>query len=274
MLDQAYKLREYYNSPKAGEQTAQEIISVTSGKGGTGKSVTAFYLAQMLANKGYKTLLVEFDFNLGSLEYHLNISPRATIYDLFSGTALFEEALTEISPNFHVIFGDNGKLNFPENRISHIQNFFVALKNKATDYDFVIIDNGAGISNEIFETIKNSTLNLIVTLQDPVAVMDAYVLIKLMAKNSIKCKKGIIINKCSSATEGEVAFQNLHKATKHFFKEEIHLIGLIPENDFCKSINMLDEHLISRSKTHPVITEITSAALKISTIAQLANNHQ
>lgn len=274
MFDQAYKLREYYKSNAVERRNRQQIISVTSGKGGTGKSFVAFYIAQLLAEQGHKTLLVEFDFNLASLTYHLGINPDNTLFDFFDGKILFEELPQKIFENFHVAFGDNGRLNYTDNNIAGIRNFFNSLFSKGSEYDFVIIDNGAGISHEIFEALKFSTFNLLVTLPDHVAVMDAYVVVKLMKKNSIDISNGVIVNKCKSISEGKLAFENLNKAVTHFLKTELNLMGILSEDQHLKEPKILNQTSINRTEIHEIISEISSAALSIATFGQMANNHQ
>lgn len=271
IIDQAYKLRNYY-APSSIKGSKQLIISIISGKGGTGKSFLAFYLSQVLAMNGYKTLLVEFDFNLGSLAFMLGANPDVTIGDFFSGSALFEELPVEIDDNFFLIFGDSGKLNFPENRITHIRNFFHVLQTRANNFDFIILDNGAGISKEIFETLKHSSLNLIVTLTEPIAIMDAYVIIKLMIKNSPPIEKGLIINKCKSHSEGETAFENLNKAANHFFKEKLNLFGIVSENSCMGAIQLLNKNQSKLDEKHQVVSELNSTASAIIKFAQLANS--
>ncbi len=272
MIDQAYKLREYYHSSSLAEK--QNIISVTSGKGGTGKTFFSFYLSQFLAAQGYKTLLVEFDFNLGSLAYHLDYETNNTIGDFFLGSILFDELPVEIQENFSIIFGDSGKINYPENLSSQVEKFLQKLLTINEKYDFIILDNGAGIGSHIFESLKYSAMNLIVTLPDPVSIMDAYVVIKLMAKNSINIPKGIIINKCESQDEGQTAFNNLNSAAQHFFNEELNLVGIFTENKDFQNLSLHSTTLKTTSQNSKFLSELTRSAKRITTIAQLANNHQ
>lgn len=272
MIDQAYKLREYYHSSSLAEK--QNIISVTSGKGGTGKTFFSFYLSQFLAAQGYKTLLVEFDFNLGSLAYHLDYETQITIGDFFLGSILFDELPVKILENFSIIFGDSGKLNYADNLNSHVEKFLQKLTTVNDKYDFIILDNGAGIGSHIFEALKYSIMNLIVTLPDPVSIMDAYVVIKLMAKNSIDKPGGIIINKCESQEEGQTAFNNLNSAAKHFFKKELNLIGIFPENKDFQNLSIHNTSLETAGQKSKFISELTSSAQRITTIVQMANNHQ
>lgn len=272
MIDQAYKLREYYHSSSQAEK--QNIISVTSGKGGTGKTFFSFYLSQFLAAQGYKTLLVEFDFNLGSLAYHLDYETKNTIGDFFLGSILFDELPVEIQENFSIIFGDSGKINYPENLSSQVEKFLQKLTTVNDKYDFIILDNGAGIGAHIFEALKYSAMNLIVTLPDPVSIMDAYVVIKLMAKNSINISKGIIINKCESQDEGQTAFNNLNSAAKHFFKKELNLVGIFTENKDFQNLSIHNSSFETAGQNSKFISELTRSAQRITTIVQMANNHQ
>lgn len=274
MIDQAERLREIQNRNQTGVVSNSNIISVTSGKGGTGKSFIAFYLSQFLALNGNKTLLVEFDHNLASLAYHLNIEPENTLLDIFHGTVLFDELPVEINEKLHIAFGDSGRLHYPQNKISYIQNFFRILRKHSSSYDYIIIDNGAGINNEIFETIRLSDLNLVVTLPDPVAVMDAYVLIKLMIKNSLQTGKGIIINKCGSTEEGKTTFDNLNKASINFFNEELNLMGIIDKYEILQNLRILDQTELKGSDYPRIIEQFESLSKALIKFKQLANNHQ
>lgn len=274
MIDQAYKLREYCKTKISDEKSDTKIISITSGKGGTGKSYIAFYMAQLLALHGYKSLLVEFDFNLGSLALHLGFNPKNTLSDFFETKILFEELYEPISENFFVILGDNGKLNFPQNNVSNVQNFFSSINKKADQFDIIILDNSAGISHEIFETIRLSSYNLLVTLPDPVAIMDAYVIMKLMTKNSINTSTGVIINKCKTHSDGNTAFENLNKAASHFLNTEMDLIGIVPEDYNFSRLKLLDKSVMNNSLNTPILTGLTKSALSIASINQMANNNQ
>jgi len=274
MFDQAQKLRELTGQSLQRNELSTPIISVTSGKGGTGKSFLSFYLSQSLASRGYKTLLIESDFNLSALSFHLNIEPTSTVFDLFTGGVLFEETPVEVSNNFSIIFGDNGKLNFPENRIGHIRNLFNLLYQRAAEYDFIILDNGAGIGSEVMEVIRNSTMNLIVTLPDTVAIMDAYVVVKMMLKNSIEIPMGVIINKCPSEDDGNAAFENLNSASTHFFKKELNLIGVIKESNQFKDIQLLNLNSPETTSNHPILSSISEASVRLTSFTHLANNRQ
>lgn len=268
MFDQAQKLRELTGQKIGKREFSTPIVSVTSGKGGTGKSLISFHLAQSLAIQGYKTLLVECDFNLSALSFHLNIEPSTTVFDLFTGNALFNEAPVEVSENLSIIFGDNGKLNFPDNKVGHIRNLFNLLYDRTGEYDIVILDNGAGIGPEVMEIIKNSTMNLIITLPDTVAVMDAYVVVKMMMKNSVDIPMGVIINKCQSAAEGNEAFGNLNLATTHFFEKELSLIGVIEENKDFREVKLLEKN----SLNHPIFSAVEPLVKRFTSFAHLANN--
>jgi flagellar biosynthesis protein FlhG len=274
MIDQAQRLREIQSRSGNRTKTNSNIISVTSGKGGTGKSFISFYLAQFLALKGYKTLLVEFDHNLATLAFHLNIEPENTLLDIFHGTVLFEELPVKVKENLYIIFGESGKLQYPQNKLSYVQNFMQTLGKNSFSYDFIIIDNGAGINNEVFETIRASDLNLIVTLPDPVAVMDAYVLVKLMVKNSLRTSKGIVINKCLDDSEGKTTFNNLNKASLNFFNEELELMGIIGEAKPLQALQLLKTEDLANQPYSQVLKQFELIISLMVKSRQLANSHQ
>lgn len=272
MIDQAYRLRGLINEPVSFKNEDMEIISITSGKGGTGKSFLAFYISQTLASRGFKTLLVEFDFNLGGLSFHLDLPEHPTLYDFFRGKILFDELPLKLNENFSIILNANGKLDFPQNLSTPIKNFFSALRLKHENYDYVIIDNGAGIGGEIYETLKYSSLNLIVTQPDHIAVMDAYVMIKLSMKNSNSLQNGVIINRCASSKEGLEAYENLNKAVTHFFNQHVELIGTVNEYPSCRQIEIIGKSNGKPNSNSPLLKEIELTVDSLITFNQLANS--
>jgi flagellar biosynthesis protein FlhG len=138
------------------------IISFTSGKGGTGKTVLSVNTAYSLSKQGKKVLLVDLDSNLSNINILLNVYTENTITNFLEGKKLFSDLIYEHDSNLHVIFGDSGNTEYPKPRIDLIKFIFAQISKIQNDYDFVIIDSAAGIDEDVLTILKNSDLNIIV----------------------------------------------------------------------------------------------------------------
>jgi len=259
---------------KSNSETKNNIISIVSGKGGTGKSVLSLNLAYQLALLKKKVLLVDLDINFSSIALMLNILPEYTLGDYLLGKVLFDEIITPFRINYDLILGDNGA-EIPESDSREIvAPLFKKLNNISENYDFILIDNGAGLNERISYSLKQSSHIISVSTTEPTAVMDSYVVLKHVIKNELSAERYAVINKASSLEEGKQAYNNLNEATIKFFSRKTELLGIVNNSShFNRSI--INQTILSES--HPEshhVKQILNIAKKIAEFKQVANNQQ
>lgn len=146
------------------------VIAVTGGKGGVGKSTTTINLGVSLRMDGYSVALVDADVEMPNLVEMLGIEPDGTIHDVLSGTAEPEDALVEIAPDFVAIPGDStlaGYGGIEPDRLQH------AVGSLASEYEFVLLDTGAGLSYDDLIPIGLADEIVLVSSPDPAAIENA-----------------------------------------------------------------------------------------------------
>lgn len=275
MNTQAARLVELLQLEKKGKrQNNSKVISVASGKGGTGKTFFASNLAYLLSNKGNKILLVDFDFNLSNLNIVLNQKSKNALSEFFEQRKSIEEIIQPYSQNLHLIYGDSGKEYFPKISKEIIDYFFISLNKVSNNYNFIIIDSAAGASELTLRQIINSDILILVSTPEPTAIMDAYVLTKLLKTENSSPQKFVVINKCSSKDEGETAFQNLSIACKHFLNEEPVNLGSISFDILAHQSIVNQELLFQYHSESKVAREVDEISKKIVEFIQVANNNQ
>ncbi|AFN75379.1 flagellar biosynthesis protein FlhG [Melioribacter roseus P3M-2] len=280
MNDQVKRLLELRRLQNNREGKTALVVSVCSGKGGTGKSFVSLNLAYKLARLNKKVLVVDFDFNLSNLHLLLNETVREPLSDFFNQKVTFDELIYRYNDNLHLIFGDSGSNNFPKITNDLIEYFFIHLEKASRNYDFVFIDSAAGADSNTMYQISRSDLNLIVASPEPTAIMDAYVLIKLITEQSVDKRymnmpeNIIIINKADDKEEGEQAFQNLSTAVRHFLNKEIMLLGVIGHDRTAYKSITNQELLVEHYPNSMAALQIDDLARRFLNIAQMANNSQ
>jgi flagellar biosynthesis protein FlhG len=270
-LDRIRELQKLYNSAK--DNGSQKILAVTSGKGGTGKTFFAANFAYQYANT-HKVLLVDLDFNLSNLHLLFNSSPQKTLNTYFESKELFNEIITKYNSNLDVIYGDAGLSHESKPTIYQIEQMFEEIYKLDNKYDLIIFDLGAGVSEENLHILSKANTKLIVTNPEPTALMDAYVLIKLLKSSKKADNIYVVVNRCIEKSEGKQSFDNLKSAVDHFLKTGINFLIEIPESiEVRKSI--IDQNLLAeKNKSNQVISSIQSTVNKISKIHQVLNINQ
>jgi flagellar biosynthesis protein FlhG len=270
MIGQAERLYQLNGLLKAkvSAKNSAKIIAITSGKGGTGKSFVASNFAVDLANKGAKVLLVDLDINMGNQNVLFNISSKKTIYHYLTYNQNLDDIIYNYSNNLDIILGESGKVDHPKLDEERAILLVSDLKNLSKQYDVILIDTASGAdSGAIFTMLKSDEIVLVAT-PEPTAVMDAYVVLKLLKSNGLNSNTNIIINKCITPKNAIEAFENLKKATNHFLKVEVNNLGSISFSaDAIKSIQEQNPLLESNPESE-LSTQISrlSSKLRIPTI--------
>lgn len=275
MNGQASRLIELNKLAEIGNRnTESKIISVCSGKGGTGKTFFSANYAYQLSRLNKKVLLVDFDLNFSNLNILLNQTSSKTLSNFFEQTETMEEIVFNYSTNLDLIFGDSGRADYPRLSREIIDYFFIILKKIQHRYDYIILDSSAGADSFVLHQLMKSDYNLIITSPEPTAIMDAYVVIKLLLENGSEVERYVVINKCSDSDEGKNAFIKLSKAVNHFLKMNIELLGIISQDVAAHKSIVNQELLLDYNPTSVAANEIYRNALRFITITQMANNNQ
>jgi flagellar biosynthesis protein FlhG len=251
-----------------------KIVAFSSGKGGTGKTFLSLNVAYAISRINRKVLLIDLDSNLSNINILLNITAQKTLLNFFQHKSSLKELVTVYETNLHIIFGDSGKINYPQLKENDIEYLMKEIRELSEQYDYTFLDISAGATNDIIQILANSDKNLIITNPDPTAVMDAYVIIKLLHNCGSITEKYIVVNKSFSNQEGLTCYNNISKAASHFLKEKVSLLGLI-DYDQSVSKSIMAQELISKNNPRSKISlQIIKLAQNLVKILQVANNNQ
>ncbi|MCV6608024.1 MAG: MinD/ParA family protein [Campylobacterales bacterium] len=247
MKNQAHKLTELIKQNENEQDT--RFIAIASGKGGVGKTTLSINLGYTLSKMGYKVALFDADIGLANLDVALGIKTEHNILDVLQGKISFDETLTHVEDNLYLIPGASGEEILKYNDTISLENFFSETE-ILNEFDFVIVDTGAGIGESVQNFCNASDEIIIVTVPEPSAITDAYALIKIL--HTKKEKLGMIINQSKNEKEAESVFQKISLvASKNIDNANLHIVGAIEKNtDVEKCIRKRELF----TKEHPLIT--------------------
>ena len=239
-MDQAAKLRDIIRQAQAGEFNTQppkekaRVITVTSGKGGVGKSNISVNLAVQFQKQGKRVVIFDADFGLANVEVIFGILPKYNILDLITQKMSVFDVLTEGPMGIRFLSGGSGigqLMNLTAEQIEYLVKQLEILDQHA---DIIIIDTGAGINEAVLAFAFVSNEILIVTTPEPTAITDAYALIKSICGSpqftAQRPKMKLIVNKSRSAREGDEVFEKLNKVTMRFLEISLEKLGHLPDD--------------------------------------------
>lgn len=241
MLDQAERLRklveernletfsEDSRSKNLFSNTTSKIITVTSGKGGVGKSNFVVNLGITLQKMGKSVLIFDADVGMGNDDVLMGFLPRHSIYDIIFNDMEIEEVMIEGPYGIKLLPGGSGVNRIEE--ISEIQRErFLYKLGSLKEFDFILMDTGAGINKSVLGFIHCCDELIIITTPEPTSLTDAYSLVKAVTHFKIKSTAEVIINRVMDYKEGEITFNKFNTATSKFLNINLQYLGSIKED--------------------------------------------
>ncbi|EDS77858.1 MinD/ParA family protein [Clostridium massiliodielmoense] len=235
MLDQAERLRALArNNQSSGddiqiENTGTKIITITSGKGGVGKSNFVVNLGIVLQKMGKNVLILDADVGMGNDDILMGFLPKYNIYDVILQHKELEEVLIQGPYGMKLLPAGTG-LNKLDEMDESIRTLFLNKLDKLNDLDFILMDTGAGINRNVLAFIECSEELIILTTPEPTSLTDAYSLMKAAVHFKIKDNAKIVINKVLNYDEGKRTFDKFNNASKRFLNIELEHLGNISED--------------------------------------------
>ena len=233
-MDQAEQLRNAIKLKSQNSINTARVLTITSGKGGVGKSNLAVNLAIQLAKKGKRVVIFDADFGLANVEVMFGAIPKYNLSDLIYRGKSIREIITPGPMGIGFISGGSGVFGLNNLYREQIMYLVKAIGELNSVADFIIIDTGAGISDQVLEFVMASPEVLLVSTPEPSSLTDSYSLLKALYKNPNFVAKGtkihLVANKVNSKEDGQAVFDKLNSVVTQFLNGTINYLGLIPSD--------------------------------------------
>lgn len=263
MKDQADKLRQVIDNLKLRRTADQEshaanikkktarVITVTSGKGGVGKTNVTVNLAIALSELGPRVVILDADFGLANIDVLFGIIPRFTLVDVIYNRKNILEVLSDGPENIKFISGGSGVEELVKLDRGQLERFIdnIGLLDKISDV--IIIDTGAGLSDNVMRFIMAADEVLLVTTPEPTSITDAYALIKMVSNRDLDKKIKVVVNRAENVNEANDVLNKLSLVAEKFLKLKLYPLGFILQDEaVIKAVKMQQPFLLSYPKSH------------------------
>lgn len=232
-MDQAEQLRIL----KAGQQQPRplaRVITVTSGKGGVGKSNTSINLAIQFRKMGKRVIILDADFGLANIEIMFGAVPKHNLCDLIYQGKRITDIITWGPMDVGFISGGSGIAGMSNLNRDYLNYIIQNLSQLDTIADIIIVDTGAGISDAVLEFLVASGEILLVTTPEPTSITDSYSLLKALNRHpryfSATTSVKVIANKVTDETEAKALFSKLEAVVVRYLRVPITYLGMVPQD--------------------------------------------
>ena len=235
MSDQAEKLRQMISSsipksPIIKQCSKSRVITITSGKGGVGKTNFTVNLALALAALDQKVLVIDADLGMANVEVVLGCSAPYNILNLLEDGLKITDVVAEGPRGIMFMAGGSGIYHLANLSDVHLKHIVSQISLFDSWADFILIDTGAGLSRNVLNFVMAADEVIIITTPEPTAITDAYAMMKAYAGQRGAASLGLVVNRILDRDEGQMVFDKLMRVSQRFLDVSIDNLGYVYED--------------------------------------------
>lgn len=208
-----------------------QVIAVTGGKGGVGKTTVAVNLSLALAELGRRVVLLDGDLGLANIDALLGLSPKYTLADLIKGHCELSDVLVRGPGGVRIVPAASGIQSMVRLSPAQHAGLIQVFSEIGDSLDVLVIDTAAGIGDSVVSFVRAAQEVLLVVSDEPTSITDAYALIKLLNRDYGMNRFRVLANMVQSPQEGRALFVKLTKVTDNFLDVTLWYVGAVPYDE-------------------------------------------
>ncbi|MCG7199202.1 MinD/ParA family protein [Marinobacter pelagius] len=211
-----------------------QVIAVSGGKGGTGKTSLSVNLAIALAQRGRRVVVLDGDLGLGNIDVSLGITASHTLEDVLRGDCELRDVLMEGPGGIRIVPAPSGSLRMTRLGDQEYAGLINAFSELGDEIDVLVIDTASGISDAVVNFLRAAQELLLVVCDEPTSITDTYALVKLMNRDYGINRFRVIANQVRNEQEGRQLYEKLIRVTERFLDVALEYAGMVPYDETFK----------------------------------------
>jgi flagellar biosynthesis protein FlhG len=250
-------------------QRHPHIMAVTSGKGGVGKTFVSANLAAALARAGRRVLVLDADLGLANLDVLLNLFPKITLHDVFTGKSRLADAIVPAPGGFQVLLAGSGMVEYSRMTPELREQLLAVVAEVAPRFDHVLLDTGAGISDVVLFTVSLAGEVLVVATPEPTSLTDAYATIKVLATTQGRRRINLVVNQTRKPGEGRTVRGQLQQVVDRYVNPSLdspvrlELLGEVPADPAVRESVQRRQLLLESLPGSPAAVALVNVATRM-----------
>ena len=257
MIDQASGLRKMQNSQQI------KVIAVSGGKGGVGKTNVSLNTAIALAQLGKSVLVLDADLGLANVDVMLGLRVQRNLSHVLSGECELDDIIIEGPAGMKIIPATSGTQSMVDLTPAEHAGLIRAFSDMQTQFDVLIVDTAAGISDMVLSFCRASQDVMLVVCDEPTSITDCYALMKLLSRDHGIFKFKVVANMVRSPGEGQQLFGKLSKVSDRFLDVALDLVGVVPYDENIRKALRKQKAIVEAFPDSPASKAFKNLAKKI-----------
>lgn len=209
-----------------------QVIAVTGGKGGVGKTNVSVNLSLALADLGRRVMLLDADLGLANVDVLLGLTPKRTLADVLNGECDLKDVLIQGPGGIRIVPAASGTQSMVQLSPMQHAGLIQAFSEIGDNVDVLVVDTAAGIGDGVVSFVRAAQEVIVVVCDEPTSITDAYALIKLLNRDYGMNRFRVLANMAHSPQEGRNLFAKLTKVTDRFLDDvALQYLGAVPYDE-------------------------------------------
>lgn len=255
-FDQASGLR------RMNQSKAIKVIAVTGGKGGVGKTNVSLNTAIAMGQMGKKVLVLDADLGLANCDVMLGLRSEKNLSHVLSGECELDDIIVHGPAGIHIVPAASGTTSMVELTPAEHAGLIRAFTELKTDYDVLIVDTAAGISDMVLSFSRAAQDIMVVVCDEPSSITDAYALMKVLSREHDVYRFKVVANMVRSLKEGQELYAKLSKVADRFLDISLELVATIPFDENMRKSVRKQKAIVELFPKSPAAIAIKSLAVK------------
>jgi flagellar biosynthesis protein FlhG len=223
-----------HNIPHDAKQSPVQVVAVTSGKGGVGKTNVSINIAVALANRDRRVMLMDADLGLANIDVVLGLQPKYNLSHVLDGVCTLQEVIMQGPSDIQIVPASSGIQRMSKLTETELAGLIYAFSEFRSGLDTLVIDTAAGISDHVLSFSRASNEVLVVVCDEPASITDAYALIKVLNRDQGLSRFRILANMVQSKAQGHELFTKLLKVANRFLDVTLDYVGMVPNDEYLR----------------------------------------
>lgn len=246
-----------------------KTISVTSGKGGVGKTTLVCNLAATLAARGERVLILDGDLGMANVDIMFGVRAMHSIHDVFTGQRALSEVMVSVGDNISMIPGGSGIYGMSQLDMYQRQALLDQVSELDQHFDYMLIDTAPGIDDNVLYLNTAAQEILVVVSPDPASITDAYALMKVLTMRHRETRFSIVPNAVKDEAEAMAVFRRLSEVAERFLCVSLDFRGFVPNDPNLRQATKMQQLVVQAAPSCPSSLAIKRLGEKVSGLGQV-----